>query len=279
MDALVDRTVTSVCLQHDISCKDFLAVLEESTALEDTHALAASPAANDRRILRIGHRGAAGHAPENTIAAIRKGISLGVDFVEVDVQRTRDGRLVVMHDALVDRTTDGTGLVSEMTWKELQLLDAGGGERVPCLEAALEAALAAANGHAGVMLEAKTAGIGPDLHRAVRASGFLGPVIYASFLHAEILAIRAIDPLARTMALMECVPVSGAAFARDANATMVGLAYDSAAAEFIATLHDAGLEVLLYTVNEPRLIQRAIDLGVDGVISDYPERVPKIRPI
>jgi glycerophosphoryl diester phosphodiesterase len=279
MDALVDRTVTSVCLQHDISCKDFLAVLEESTALEDTHALAASPAANDRRILRIGHRGAAGHAPENTIAAIRKGISLGVDFVEVDVQRTRDGRLVVMHDALVDRTTDGTGLVSEMTWKELQLLDAGGGERVPCLEAALEAALAAANGHAGVMLEAKTAGIGPDLHRAVRASGFLGPVIYASFLHAEILAIRAIDPLARTMALMECVPVSGAAFARDANATMVGLAYDSAAAEFIATLHDAGLEVFVYTVNEPRLIQRAIDLGVDGVISDYPERVPKIRPI
>ena len=275
MDALVDRTVTSVCLQHDISCKDFLAVLEESTALEDTHALAASPAANDRRILRIGHRGAAGHAPENTIAAIRKGISLGVDFVEVDVQRARDGRLVVMHDALVDRTTDGTGLVSEMTWKELQLLDAGGGERVP----SVEAALAAANGHAGVMLEAKTAGIGPDLHRAVRASGFLGPVIYASFLHAEILAIRAIDPLARTMALMECVPVSGAAFARDANATMVGVAYDSAAAEFIATLHDAGLEVLLYTVNEPRLIQRAIDLGVDGVISDYPERVPKIRPI
>jgi glycerophosphoryl diester phosphodiesterase len=239
--------------------------------LEDTHAATQSP----RRILRIGHRGAAGHAPENTIAAIRKGISLGVDFVEVDVQRTHDGRLVVMHDALVDRTTDGTGPVCDMTWDELQLLDAGDGERVP----SVQAVLAAANGHAGVMLEVKAPGIGPDLYRLVLASGFSGPVIYASFLHAEILAIRAIAPQARTMALIECPPVSGATFALDVGATMVGVDYDSATAEFVATLHEAGLKAFVYTVNQPRLIQRAIDLGVDGVISDYPERVPGIRPI
>ena len=61
---------------------------------------------NSRQILRIGHRGAADHAPENTIAAIRTGISLGVDFVELDIERTRDGRLVVLHDELVDRTTN-----------------------------------------------------------------------------------------------------------------------------------------------------------------------------
>jgi glycerophosphoryl diester phosphodiesterase len=227
-----------------------------------------------RRVLRIGHRGAAGHAPENTIAAIRKGISLGVDFVEVDVQRTRDGRLVVMHDALVDRTTGGTGLVSDLNWEELQRLDAGHGERVPDVEAVL----AAASGHAGVMLEIKAEGIGAELHRLVQASEFAGPVIYASFLHAEIAEMRRIDPAAKTLALMEGVPVSGAAFARDANATLVGLAHEIATAEFIATLHDAGIGVWLYTVNEPRLIQRAIDLGADGVISDYPERVPTIRP-
>ena len=227
-----------------------------------------------RRILRIGHRGAAGHAPENTIAAIRKSISLGVDFVELDVQRTRDGRLIVIHDKLVDRTTDGTGLVSEMTWNELQLLDAGNGEKVPCLEEAL----AAANGYAGVMLEIKAPGIGRAIHRAVGASAFSGPVIYASFLHAEILEIRKIDPLAKTMALMECVPVSGAALARDANATFVGLSLDFATAEFIASLHDDDLGVLLYTVNDPGLIHCAIELGADGVISDYPERIPKIRP-
>ena len=190
----------------------------------------------------------------------------------MDVRSSRDGRLVVIHDATVDRTTDGTGLVAEMTWEDLERLDAGAGERVP----SVEAALAAASG-AGVMLEIKAAGIGTDLLRAVRASGFAGAVIYASFLHAEILEIRRVDPLARTMALMECVPLSGAQFARDANAAMVGLAHDSATAEFVEVLHDAGLEVMLYTVNEPGMIQRGIELGADGIISDYPERVPTRR--
>ena len=226
----------------------------------------------ERRMLRIGHRGAAGHAPENTIAAIHAGISLGVDFVEMDVQRTRDGRLVVMHDALVDRTTDGTGLVSEMSWDELRLLDAGDGEGVP----SVEAALAAADGRAGVMLEVKMLGIGPELYRAVQAAGFSGAVVYASFLHAEILAIRRIDPLAKTLALIEGVPLSGTAFAREAGATLVGMALDSASGEFVSALHDAGLEVWVYTVNEPRLIERAIALGVDGVISDFPERVARV---
>jgi glycerophosphoryl diester phosphodiesterase len=252
--------------------------MKEYSALAGTHAL--SPLAkgqnqeSSRRILRIGHRGAAGHAPENTIAAIRAGISLSVDFVELDVQRTRDGRLVVMHDRLVDRTTNGTGLISEMTWDELQLLDAGNEERVP----SLEAALAAAGDRVGVILEVKALGIGADLYGAVQALAFSGSVIYASFLHTEILAIRRIDAQARTMALTEYVPQSGAAFAFESDAMLVGLAFDAATAEFISALHEAGLEVLLYTINEPRLIAHAIDLGADGIISDYPERVPKIRP-
>ncbi len=222
--------------------------------MEDTPALAPGPSANRQLILRVGHRGAAGHAPENTLAAIRKGISLGADFIEVDVQRTRDGRLVVMHDER----------------DELQLLDAGNGERVP----SLEAVLAATSGHAGLMLEAKAAGTGPAIHHAVQSSAFSGPVIYASFLHAEILAIRKIDPLATTMALIEFVPFVDAAFAHDAGANMAGLPFELATAEFIATLHAAGIEVFVYTVNEPRLIQHAIDLGVDGIISDYPDRIP-----
>src|SRR6266702_451478 len=169
--------VVCLCVTQHFRKNFYVSGFGESSALENTVALRPRPGENYQRILRIGHRGAAGHAPENTIAAIRRGVSLGVDFVELDVQCTRDGRLVVMHDKLVDRTTDGTGLVSEMTWDELQLLDAGDGEGVPCVEGAL----AAANGHAGAILEAKTPGIGPGLHRVVRASAFSGPVIYASF--------------------------------------------------------------------------------------------------
>jgi glycerophosphoryl diester phosphodiesterase len=228
----------------------------------------------EKKIVRIGHRGAAGHAPENTIAALRKGIGLGVDFVELDVQRSQDGRLIAMHDPLVDRTTNGTGLISEMTWEELRSLHAGDGEAVP----SLESALAASNGQVGVMLEAKAPGVGLAMRQAVQEVDFAGPVVYASFLHAEILAIREVDLQAKTMALLEGVPVSGAVFARDAGATLVGLAIDFATAEFVAVLHDAGLEVWVYTVNDPRLIERAIELGVDGIISDFPERVPKTRP-
>ena len=226
----------------------------------------------ERRIVRIGHRGAAGHAAENTLAAVRAGIQLGADFVELDVRRTRDGRLVVLHDARVDRTTGSTGLISAMSWEELQALDAGSGERVP----GVEEALAAADGRAGVMLEVKTPWIGPELYRAVAASGFSGPVVYASFLHAEIHEIRRLDPRARTLALMERVPLVRAARARAAEANLVGLNHTAATPEFVAALHQAGLEVWLYTVNEPGRIARAIALGADGIISDYPERVLKV---
>jgi glycerophosphoryl diester phosphodiesterase len=248
-------------------------LMEVYSALENIVAPSPSTSGNPQRILRIGHRGAAGHAPENTLAAIRRGISLGVDFVELDVRRTRDGHLVMMHDQLVDRTTNGTGLLSEMTWDDLRVLDAGDGEGIPCVEEALKVA----SGHAGAILEIKEPGIGAALHRTVRASDFSGPVIYASFLHAETLEIRKVDPLAKTMTLMECVPVIGAASALDARATGVGLSLDFATAEFIAELHKAKLEVSLYTVNDPRLIDHAIELGADGVISDFPERIPKFR--
>jgi glycerophosphoryl diester phosphodiesterase len=229
-----------------------------------------------RRIVRIGHRGAAGHAPENTLAAIRAGISLGVDFVEMDVRRTRDGRLIVL------RTTDGNGLVSAMSWEEVQALGIGMGmrigaggrgvERVP----GVQAALAAADGLAGVMLEVKSPWTGAELYRAVAASGFSSAVVYASFLHAELREIRRLDPQARTLALMGRVPIARAARARAAEANLVGLDHATATRELVAALHRAGLEVWVYTVNEPGRIARAIALGADGIISDYPERVAKV---
>ena len=80
------------------------------------------------------------------------------------------------------------------------------------------------------------------------------------------------------MALLEGVPVSGAAFAEEAEAALVGLAIDFATADFVVELHKAGYEVWVYTVNDPRLIRRAIELGVEGIISDFPERVPKTWP-
>src|SRR5437867_13434882 len=82
-----------------------------------------------KKVLRIGHRGAAGYAPENTLLSIQRAIELGCDLVEVDVRRTQDGHLVLLHDERVDRTTNGKGAVAETTLERLRKLDAGGGQR------------------------------------------------------------------------------------------------------------------------------------------------------
>ena len=102
------------------------------------------------------------------------------------------------------------------------------------------------------------------------------PVIYASFIHEEMLAVREIDPLARTMVLVDDEAPSGATFAQDVRAQMVGLDHRLASEDLVAMLHEAGLDVWMFTVNEPVAIRRAIDLGADGIISDYPELVPKV---
>lgn len=194
---------------------------------------------------------------------------MGADFVEVDIQCTQDGRLVLMHDKFVQRTTNGRGRVTELTWEQLRTLNAGEGERIPLLEDAL----AAVNGRTGIILETITPGIGGEVYRATRRANLTSPVIFSSFLHAEILAIHNLDPSAKTMALMECVPLSGTTFARDAKATHVGLSLDSATQEFVAAIQHNGLGVFLYTADEPWRIDQAIRLGVDGIISNFPDRV------
>src|SRR5436853_1030967 len=130
-----------------------------------------------KKVLRIGHRGAAGHATENTLRSIEEAIALRCDLIEVDVRRTRDGALVLLHDERVDRTTNGKGAVAEMTLKDLRQLDADGEQRIPTLQEALHVA----NGRVGLILELKASGIGGQVCALVQETGFTGPVIYASF--------------------------------------------------------------------------------------------------
>ena len=220
-------------------------------------------------IAKVGHRGAAGHGPENTLVALERGIELGADFIEIDVQRTRDGGLVLMHDKFVDRTTNGTGKLSEMSLEEVRKLDAGNGQRVPLLREALDTV---AN-RTGIIVECITPGIGPEAYRAVKDSGFGGPVIFSSFLHKEIRAIRTLDAKVMTMALIEAVPIVQTAFAEDSGATHAGIALDSMTLEFGDVLHHAGFKVFVYTADTTQQIKLAKELGVDGIISNFPERI------
>lgn len=222
-----------------------------------------------RKVLRIGHRGACGHAPENTLASIEQAVALGCALTEVDVRRTADGYLVLLHDPRVDRTTNGKGFVAEMNLDDLQKLDAGGGERIPTLDEALQAA----NGLIGLILEVKAEGLAYDLYGIVRSSGFTGQLIYASFLHDELQHIRRADPDAFTMVLFKKLSKDPAAEAARLQATHVGLRFDRATTALVKALHKAGLTVFVYTVNKPKDIQKMRALGVDGIVSDFPDRI------
>jgi glycerophosphoryl diester phosphodiesterase len=223
-----------------------------------------------RQVLRIGHRGAAGHAPENTLAAIQTGIALGIDLVEIDVRRTADGVLVVLHDETVNRTTDGKGRVDRLSLEDIKKFNAGNGERIPTLEEVLKVIA----GRAGLMLELKVNGIARQAVETVREVGFVTPVIYASFLLDELRPVRAIEPDASLMALFGRLPQAPAARAIEHGSSHVGLRHNTATSHLVAALHRAGLLVFVYTADRPDDIQHAVSAGVDGVISNFPERVP-----
>ena len=222
-----------------------------------------------RRVLRIGHRGAAGHAPENTLAAIQKGIALGVDFVEIDVRRTEDGVLVVLHDETVNRTTNGKGRVDRLCLRDIEKLNAGNGEHIPTLEEVLKVAA----GKTGLMLELKIRGAAQQTVEAVREAGFRDPVIYASFLHDELKYVRTVDPEASLMVLFGGLFRASVARAIKYGPSYVGLRHDKATRPLVDAFHRADLLVFVYTADAPSDIQHALSLDVDGVISNFPERI------
>jgi len=222
-----------------------------------------------RRVLRIGHRGAAGHAPENTLSAIQKGIALGVDFVEIDVRRTADGVLVALHDETVNRTTNGKGRVDRLSLQDVKKFNAGNGEHIPTLEEVLKMAA----GRAGMMLELKIKGVAQQTVEAVREAGFKDPVIYASFLHDELTHVRAADPEASLMVLFGRLPHTPVARAIEYRPSHVGLRHDTVTRRLVDAFHRADLLVFVYTADSPADIQHVLSVGVDGVIANFPERI------
>lgn len=220
--------------------------------------------------LRIGHRGASGHAPGNTLLSIETALRLGVDAVEIDIQRTCDGHLIVLHDRMLHPSTTGHGPVESASLDQIRSLrTVRGGQAIPTLDEVL----ACVSGRAGLMIELKIPGIAAQTLKMVRKANFPGAVYYASFLHEELLAIRALDAGAATIALLEGIPVNMTAFALDAQATHAGLSIHSLSRRFVDELHQSGIRVFTWTVDQPDQIAFAKSCGVDGLISNFPDRL------
>lgn len=231
-------------------------------------------------MLVIAHRGASGYAPENTLAAFKRGVALGATFIETDLQLTRDSRFVAMHDATLNRTTNGQGKVHDMTMAELRRLDAGSwfgsefaGERIPTLDDILEFSK---KNDVVFYLELKPGGSWGGEHAlvgALRESGEIPRAVVISF-DADILArVRRIEPTLMTGLLYDGQIEEPLEKALGVGARQLAVRGDLVTPALLKDARKRDLQVVCWTVNHPAHIRMLMAAGVDGIMSDYPDRL------
>lgn len=221
--------------------------------------------------LNIAHRGASGHASENTMEAFKKAIALGCDGIETDVQLSKDGVPVLIHDERVDRTTVGTGYVKDHTFEELAALG------VP----SLEQLLALGKKHEMVLnLELKNTIVQyPQLEEKVIGMvmdyGMEKQVVLSSFNHYSMVKCKAIKPEISTGLLYIEPLYEPEKYCLNAGANAIHPDYRTLNKEVVTAAHARGVKVHPYTINEEKDIDYMIKIGVDMIISNYPDRVKK----
>jgi len=226
----------------------------------------------------IGHRGAAGLAPENTYAGFDLALALGVDGIETDVQRTKDGMLVLFHGAHLDKTTSGTGVLQETTWHELQQLDAGSwfgrtyaGERVPLLLEMLQRY----GTRTTLDLEIKQNGIEYEVLAMVEQLNLLERVAFTSRDFPIIARIKERNPLADVGYLAADVSEDTVQRFLTANMRYFCPRVLKITKELVDQWHASGLYVRACGVNTTEMMKKAIQMGVDGMTYDYPDELLK----
>jgi glycerophosphoryl diester phosphodiesterase len=231
-------------------------------------------------MLVIAHRGASGNAPENTMAAFRKAVALGATFIETDLQLSRDARFVAIHDATVNRTTNGQGVVHDMTLADLRKLDAGSwlgsefaGERIPTLEEILEFSR---KNDVVFYLEIKPAGSWGGEHAligALRESGEIPRTVVISFDPSIVMSLRKIEPTLMTGLLYDGQLENPLEKAVAIGARQLAVRGDLVTPTMLAEARKKDLQVVCWTVNHPAHMRMLAAAGVDGIMTDYPDRL------
>jgi glycerophosphoryl diester phosphodiesterase len=204
---------------------------------------------------------------------VRRAMELGADWVEVDVHAV-EGALAVIHDATLDRTTNGAGPVAAASLAALRLLDAGQGQRVPLLPEVMDLV----EGRAGLNVEMKGAACCAPLASLLEARESSGRLdltrlLVSSFDHVQLRQMKARMPAVPLGAIAVFAPGGSAAFAEALGARAAVLGLEGLTAPVVEDAHARGIQVYVFTVNEPEDIRRVRSLGADGVFTDFPERV------
>lgn len=220
-----------------------------------------------KKALIIAHRGASYYEPENTLRAIKSALDYGADGIEFDVRSSIDGNLVVIHDETVDRTTDGTGKVRDMSILELRSLDAGKGEKIPLLGEVLELV----RDQALLAIELKIQGIEEQVLKIVEKHGELDNILINSFIHRSMKKVKELNPEIKTGVIFRSAPVDPSRLALDAKANNLFAYYEYVTWEMVENAHDNGLNIYAWCVDEPSIIENLIMLGVDGIVTNKPD--------
>lgn len=229
--------------------------------------------------LKIGHRGAAGHAPENTLASFEKAISLGVDMVEVDVHKCLSGEIVAIHDETVNRTTNGRGVVARKSLAKLKEFKIAPKERIPTLKEVL----GQIDRRVKVNIEMKVTGIAEDISNIideyVKDHGwFYEDFLVSSFSYYELWQLYRLNKRIRLGILVDGgIQFDFIFFAKRIDAYSLNFRLTPFSKLFIKYFidkaHSIGLKFFVWTVNKHSDITKLKGLKADGIISDYPDRI------
>ena len=231
-------------------------------------------------IINFAHRGASAAAPENTMAAFRKGLELGATGIETDVQMTSDGAVVVIHDESLNRTTSGSGYVKDKTLREVLDVDAGSwfspefaGERIPTLDELLDLL----QGRETILnIELKNGtllypGMEEKVIAAVREQGMSDRVVISSFNHYSLAYCKSLAPEIRTGILYGEGLYRPWNYAATLQADALHAHHSSVLPEFVNAAVEKGIVYHPWTVNDPERMQALIDAEVAGIITDHPD--------
>ncbi|WP_408010083.1 glycerophosphodiester phosphodiesterase [Pseudalkalibacillus sp. A8] len=259
------------------------------------------PGLNPNQILNVAHRGASGHAPEHTLPAYELGEQMKGDYVEVDLQMTKDGELIAMHDETLDRTTDGTGLVKDDTLDEIKQLDAGSwfnemnpemakaeyeGLQVPTLDEVIEKFGKSANYYIETKSPEVYPGMEEKLLETLEKHKLIGPnnpsskVIIQSFSPESLKKLYELDP---RIPLVQLLWYTSPATITDAEleqykeyAVGVGMNHNQIDEAYVKKVREHDLLIHPYTVNEKEDMQKLLDWGVTGMFTNYPDRLNEV---
>ena len=224
--------------------------------------------------LVIGHRGAMGHETENTLPSIQKALDLGVDMIEIDVFKIKSGEVVVFHDDKLDRITNAPGNIEDYYIVDLMQVIVDGGHKIPMLQEVLKLI----DNKVALNIELKGAGTADRVNHIMKyyieqKNWSPDNFIISSFNWDELKDMRKYNSNVAIAVLTEEDPLEAIPVAKELNAVAINPYFKKLDKEKAEAIHDAGFKIYTWTVNEPADIEAMKNVGVDGIITNFPERV------